>query len=66
MVGKKRMIKITIGTDGKDIFDSYEDKDLTLNECAIMVFRLEEIKQHLLSKEFKNKFEVKEGSFADE
>ena len=60
------MIKITIGTDGKDIFDSYEDENLTLNECALMVFRLEEIKQHLLSKEFENKFEVKEGSFADE
>jgi len=60
------MIKITIKTDGKDIFDSYEDKDVTLNECAIMVFRLEEIKQHLLSKEFENKFEVREGDFVED
>ena len=60
------MIKIRLETDGKDIFDSYEDKDLTLNECAIIVFRLEEIKQHLLSKEFKSKFEAKEGSFAED
>lgn len=60
------MIKITVETDGKDILDSYEDENLTLNECAIMVLRLEEIKQHLLSKDFENKFEVKTGSFADE
>lgn len=57
------MIKIVIGTDGKDLFDSYDEDKPNLNECALIVFRLEEIKQYLLSKEFENKFEVKSGGF---
>lgn len=60
------MIKIKLATDGKDLFDSYEEDNLTLGECALIVFRLEEIKQYILSKEFENKFEARRGSFADE
>lgn len=53
------MIKIGIKTDGKDVLDSFEEDNPTLEECALIVFRLEEIKQYLLSKEFENKFEVR-------
>ena len=60
------MIKIKVETDGKDIFDSFEEETPTLNECALIIFRLEEIKRYLLSKDFESKFEAKEGSFADE
>ncbi len=60
------MINIGIKTDGKEVADSYEEKKPTLEECALMVYRLEEIKQFLLSKEFEDKFRIDEGSFAEE
>lgn len=60
------MIKIEIKTDGVAVLDSYEEEKPTLQECALIVFRMEEIKKRLLEKKFKSNFEVKEGSFADE
>ena len=59
-------IKIELQTDGKDLMDSYEEDEPTLNECALIVFRLEEIKKYLLSKDFENKFEVRKGSFVED
>ena len=60
------MIKIEIKTDGKDLFDSFEEDNPTLNEVALIILKLEQTKQYLLSKEFKSKFEVSTGHFADD
>lgn len=60
------MIKIKLETDGKEVLDSMEIDEPTLKECSLMVFRLEQIKQELLAREFKSKFEVREGDFADD
>ncbi len=58
------MIKIEVKTDGKEVFDSMEIDEPSLIECSLMVFRLEQIKQELIAREFKSKFEVREGDFA--
>ena len=55
-----KMIQIVIKTDGKDILDSVDNKDCTLEETALVVYRLEQIKNILLDKEFDSKFEVSE------
>ncbi len=60
------MIKIELGTDGKDVFDSIEIDKPTLKECAIINYRLDQIKQDLINREFKSKFEVREGDFAED
>lgn len=60
------MIKITLGTDGKDVFDSIEINDPTLKEWAIINFRLDQIKQDLINREFESKFEVSEGDFSED
>ncbi len=54
------MIKIHIETDGKDILDSFNNKNCTLQETAIVLYRLEQIKSELLAKEFESRFEVEE------
>lgn len=60
------MIKFEVKTDGKDLFDSFDEDKPTLEEVALIVLRLEQIKQYLLSKEFESKFESKSGDFEDE
>ncbi len=60
------MISLAVKIVGKEIYDSFEEKDITLEEVSVIMFRLEEIKQYLLKKKFKNKFEVKEGYDPDE
>ena len=50
------MIEIKIKTNGNNIFDSLKDKDCTLGEAALIVYRLEQIKQKLLNIGFDNKF----------
>jgi hypothetical protein len=60
------MIKITLGTDGKEIFDSIEIHEPTLKECAIINFRLDQIKQDIINREFESKFEVSEGDFSED
>ena len=54
------MIDLHIRTDGKHIYDSLNNKDCTLEETALVVYRLEELKLRLLEKEFESKFEVSE------
>lgn len=55
------MIKIIIETDGKDVFDSFKHKDITLLENSLVIRRLEEIKLKLLTEfEFESKFETEE------
>jgi len=54
------MIDLHIKTDGKYIYDNLNNKYCTLEETALVVYRLEELKLRLLEKEFKNKFEVSE------
>ena len=58
------MIKLEIKTNGKDIGDSFVENEVTLEECALIIFRMEEIKQYLLSKDFETKFKV-EGDLED-
>lgn len=60
------MIKFSVETDGKDLLDSFDEDNPTLKEVALIVLRIEQLKQYLLSKEFKSKFEVREGDFAEE
>lgn len=59
------MIEISISTDGKKVADSLKVDNPTLGECSLMVFRLEEIKQEILARDFKSEFEVREGDFVD-
>lgn len=54
------MIEIYVKTDGKDVMDRIYAKACTLEEAALTIFRLEEIKLNLLNKEFESKFEVEE------
>ena len=60
------MIKLLIQTDGKDIQDSFSQNKVTLEEVALVIMRLEEMKKYLLTLEFESKFEYKEGCFTDE
>lgn len=60
------MIKIIIETNGKKVYDSFDEENLTLVEVALVIMRLEEIKKDLLSREFKSEFEIKSGKFAEE
>jgi len=59
------MIKITIGTNGKKVFDSIEVDKPTLEECAIINFKLDQIKQDLINRDFESEFEVREGDFSE-
>lgn len=54
------MIEIKIRTDGKRIFDAYDEDNPTLKETALIIYRLEQMKLELLSKEFESEFEVSE------
>lgn len=58
------MIKIVVATDGQKINDSLDIDKPTLKECALVVYRLEQIIQDLISREFESEFEVREGDFA--
>jgi len=60
------MIKIELTTDGINVFDSFKHENTTLLENAIILRRLEEIKQELLSFEYESKFEAKEENLEDE
>lgn len=52
------MIEIIIKTDGEKVLDRLNNKDCTLKETAMALFRLEQIKKYLLEKEFESDFEV--------
>lgn len=52
------MIKLEILTNGKKIYDSFEHKNLTLEECSLVVFRLEQMKQDLINKEFEIELDI--------
>ena len=54
------MIKIMIQTNGEDVYDEFKNKNSTLLENAIVLRRLEEIKQRLLSIEYISKLEISE------
>jgi len=60
------MIKLSIQTDGKEVSDSFSQEKVTLEEVALVIMRLEEMKKYLLTLEFDSKFEYKDGCFADE
>lgn len=53
------MIKLEIKTDGKHVYDSYDDDNPTLQEVALTIYRLDQIKRDLLSIEFESEFEVR-------
>ena len=54
------MIEIQIKTDGKKVLDKFNNKNCTLGETALVLFRLEQIKKLLLEKEFDSEFLVEE------
>ncbi len=58
------MIELTIKTDGKHIQDSLNNKHCTLEETALVVYRLEALKLILLEKEFESEYEIE--SFGDD
>ncbi len=60
------MIEINIKTNGKEVLDDIKEDQPTLQETALMVLRLEQTKQYLLSIEFKSKWEIREGSFQED
>jgi hypothetical protein len=52
------MIRYCIEANGEDVLDSYDEDKVTLSEASLIIFRMEELKQRLLSKDFKNKFKM--------
>ena len=54
------MIKIQILAEGEKVADSFTKKNTTLIENAIVIRRLEEIKQQLLEIEYDSEFEAQE------
>ena len=55
------MIKIQIQTDGKKIADSFDYEDVKLNEVALVLYKLEDIKLKLLTEfDFKSEWEFEE------
>jgi len=56
------MIELTIKTDGKDVYDSYDETEPTIKEVGLVLLRLEQIKWLLINKQFESKFEVSEGN----
>ena len=54
------MIKLIIETNGENIIDQLNNKNCTLLETSLVVYRLEQIKQELLEKEFEDEFNVTE------
>jgi hypothetical protein len=53
------MIRIELATDGINVFDSFKYVNTTLLENAIILSRIEEIKQVLLNMEYKSDIELK-------
>lgn len=60
------MIEIYIKTDGKEILDRFDEVDCTLQEAAVIILRLEQIKQELISKKFDSKYEITKDYDEDE
>lgn len=54
-----------VATDGKKIQDSLDVEKPTLSECALIVYRLEQIISDLVNRDFETEFEISEGDFAD-
>jgi len=53
------MLKFSIESNGGEILDHLEKKDITLNEVGSVLLRLEQFKQHLISLEFDALLEYK-------
>jgi len=54
------MIKIEILCSKGEILDRLKTKDTTLSENALVIRRLEEVKQRLLDMDYENDLEVKD------
>ncbi len=59
------MIKLGILTDGKKVFDSLDVDKPTLKECALIVYRLEQIKENLINRDFVSELEISENNDED-
>lgn len=59
------MIEFHVKVDKDDIKDSYNEKNVTLTEVALIIHRLEELKLGLLDKEFENKLFIETDDEAD-
>ena len=60
------MIKIGIAIQDGKIYDEMDKKDTNLEEVSVVVFRLEQIKQELLSIKFKSEFEASSNDGEDD
>lgn len=56
------MIKIGIEVREGKTYDHFEDEDVTLNEAALALYKLEEMKLKIMNDfKFPSNFEMKEG-----
>ena len=60
------MIKVVIIVKDEEVFDEFESCDTTLLENAICVRKLEEVKDSLLSMQYKNDLEIKQEKSNDD
>ena len=54
------MIKLGIIIKKGRIFTDYSDKDITLNDVALLFYELENLKKELMKKKFKLDFRIDE------
>lgn len=52
------MISITVKTNGKEVLNSYDEKDVTLSEVGVVLVMLKQIEHELLSKEFGTRVDI--------
>lgn len=50
------MIKVSVACDGNDVMDSVDDGGCTLEEASLVVYRLEQIIQRFVDKDFETKY----------
>ena len=60
------MIEYKIKVDNEKVLDEYHDREVTLQEVSLMIYRLEELKINLLAKDFKSEFEAIEEDQGEE
>ena len=55
------MIEIMIGIKNDHIADSFKKENMTMNEVGVVLLKLKQIEQELISIEWDNDFEIKTG-----
>jgi len=52
------MIKININTNGRKVLDSFHKEETNLEEVAVTLLKLEQIKKVLIDLEFEDEFKM--------